>query len=278
LYAPTAELVDSPVVMLPRVDLSGADADIELVVLTDIHWGASDHLARLWARDKAYVLARDPATTRVLLLGDVTQMDTKFQRHSGVYQQALSPEQQVDKAVEELAPLSPYIDLFLAGNHDARVTEAVGLDACKFIAMQLGVKGRYVRDNAVVSYSVGRASGSHASGGGPRPLVYTVYAYHGEGTGASDSSILRAVNKVPNIDLYVSGHIHTRKVLYPSYQLVDPRTNTIKFRRRVAAVCPSYQGGAGWTTRRNFADSDWGMSRFTLKTGHKFVRAEDGLG
>lgn len=278
MYEPTAELVESPIVMLPRVDLSAQDGNAQIVVLTDIHWGAADHLDKLWKRDKAYILSCDPRTTRVLLLGDVTQMDTKYQKHSGVYQQTLSPDEQVMKAVAELQPLKDYIDLFLAGNHDNRALAEVALDPCKYIATMVGIQDRYVRDNAIVSYSVGRAAGSSANGGGPRPLVYTVYAYHGEGTGVSDNSVLRAVNKVPNCDLYVSGHIHVRKVLYPTYQLVDPRTNSIKYRRRVAAVCPSYQGGAGWTTRKNFADSDWGMSRFTLRTGHKYVTANDSIG
>ncbi len=273
MHQPTYDLVESPIVMLPAVE---AAQDLELVVVTDLHFGAADHLDKLWQRDKSYILGRDPATTRLLILGDLTQMDMKFTKHSGVYQQSLGPEQQVDKAVEELKPLKPYIDLILSGNHDNRVTEAVGLDPCKFIASEIGVRDRYVRDNGVLPYRVGnQANGRDSS---PRPFIYTVYAHHGEGVSQSDASLLRGVAKVPNADLYVSGHVHTRKVLYSTAQIIDTRTGKLAYKRRVVASCPSYQGGAGWTTRRNFSDSDWGMSRFTLGSDQRFVRTGDSIG
>lgn len=276
MHQPTADLIESPVVMLPPVDLSGGDADAEIVVLTDIHVGASDFLEKVWERDKAYILGCDPAKTRVLILGDLLQMDTKFVKHSDVYNQVLNPEQQVERAVEELRPLKPYIDLLLTGNHDARVIDAVGVDPVKFIATEVGLREQHVKDNAVVVYKVGNQP--HGRDNNPRPVIYTVYCHHGEGTGNSDNSLLRAVGKVPNADLYLSGHIHQRKTIYSTAQIIDTRTAKLTYKRRVVAVVPSYQGGAGWTTRRNFQDSDFGMGRFELCARHRFVRALDTIG
>lgn len=274
---PTRAPVPEQIAVLPRIDLSAGatrDQDAEVIVVTDLHFGALDHFDAQWQEDKRYILSRDPATTRVLCLGDLTQMDTRYQRHTGVYQQSLTPDEQIDYAVREMSDIKGYVDLILAGNHDNRVSAEVGIDATKQIAARAGLAARYVRDNAVVSYAVGVARDSHTREGKPRPIVYSLYCYHGESvTNAGRNSLLRAVQKVPACDVYLSGHKHYRDSLSVVGHIYDPRTNTLLPRRRLVVACPSYQLGAGWAQRKNFLDGDWGLSRLVLATGERLVES-----
>ena len=269
--------VPEQIAVLPRIDLSAngtRDEDAEIIVVTDMHFGAIDHFNAQWQEDKKYILSRDPATTRVLCLGDLGQFDTRYQKHSGVYEQGMSPDEQIDYSVSEMVQIQRYVDLILAGNHDNRISAEVGIDATKQIACRSGLADRYVRDNAVLSYAVGIASASHTRLGEARPLIYSLYCYHGDNvTNSSRTSLLKAVQKVPACDVYLSGHMHYRDSFPVIGHIYDPRTNTLLPRRRLVVACPSYQLGAGWAQRRNFLDGDWGMSRIVLATGERLAES-----
>jgi predicted phosphodiesterase len=257
--------------LLPRVDLSARDEDVEIVVISDLHFGAEDHHARQWQADKAYILSKDPAVTRVLCLGDLTQMDTKGQKHGGAYQQRLDPQAQIEEAARELKEIAAYVDVVLAGNHDERVSHAVGLDAASIVASLAGVAGRYVRDNGLVTYAVGR----NAKGGGgenARPVVYQIYAYHGDRNSAARASLERAGNLVL-ADAYVSGHTHDPIIFTDRFYVPTPENTGMSARERVYMGVGGYQLGRGYALRANLRPRKYGMGRLVLHTGTRRVGA-----
>lgn len=258
---------ETVVPLLPRIDLSEHGEEVEVVIISDIHFGSDDFHEKKWQADKAYVLASDPAKTRLLMLGDIFQFDTKYQKHSGVYNQVLSPDEQAERAVDELGSLVPYTDLLLAGNHDNRVLDAVGYDATKHLATQLGLRDRYVRDNAVVQYAVGRSEGRRTV-----PFIYHVYAYHGDGNGQSRASLERAGN-LCLADAYVSGHTHDPLVFTDRIYLPHPQTQSMTYRDRLYLATGAYQMGSGYTLRKNYRPRRYGRASLFL---NPHVRRIDG--
>jgi metallophosphoesterase superfamily enzyme len=255
---------------LPRVDLSARDENVELCVISDLHFGAEDHHSRQWKEDKAYILSKDPATCRVLVLGDLTQMDTKGQKHGGVYQQK-SPDEQINEAARELKEIAAYVDVVLAGNHDERVSHTVGLDAASIIASLAGVASRYVRDNALIIYAVGR-NNKGGTGENVRPVVYGIYAYHGDKNSSARTSLERAGNLVL-ADAYVSGHTHDPIVFTDRFYVPVPENAGMSVRERIYMGVGGYQLGRGYALRANLRPRKYGMGRLVLHTGTKRVEA-----
>lgn len=255
---------------LPRVDLSARDEDVEVVVVSDLHFGAEDHHSRKWREDKAYILAQDPATCRVLVLGDLTQMDTKGQKHGGVYRQK-EPQEQIEEAARELTAIKDYIDVLLAGNHDERVSHAVGLDAASIIASLAGLGARYVRDSCIVTHAVGR-NAKGGCGDHQRPVVYTTYCYHGDKNSSSRVSLERAGNLVL-ADAYVSGHTHDPIAFTDRFYVPTPENGGMSARERIYMGVGGYQLGRGYALRANLRPRKYGMGRLVLHTGTKRVEA-----
>lgn len=261
---------ESVIPMLPRVDLSARDEDVTVCVISDLHFGAEDHHSRQWKEDKAHILSRDPATCRVLVLGDLTQMDTKMQKHRGVYQQK-EPQAQLEEAAAQLGDIKDYVDVVLAGNHDERVSMQVGLDAASIIASLAGLASRYVRDNCVVNYSVGR-NRKGGDGDNSRPVVYSIYTYHGDKNSGARVSLERAGNLVV-ADAYVSGHTHDPVIFTDRLYVPTPENGGMSIRERMYMGVGGYQLGRGYALRANLRPRKYGMGRLVLHTGTKRVEA-----
>lgn len=255
--------------LLPRVDFSGRDEPLEVCVVADLHFGAADHAAEVWARDRAYVLA-DPHR-RVLLLGDLMQNDTKADKHGGVYE-SLNPNEQIRIACEQLGSIKDRIDVVVSGNHDERTFRQAGVDAVEQIVSRLGVADRYVRDAGVVQYAVGRAENSHGRDGSPRPLVYTVFAYHGDRVSQARTSLERAGNLVV-CDAYVSGHTHDPLSFTDRLYLVHPQTDSLTFRDRTYLATGGYQRGEGYALRGTMRPRKLGLTRLYLHHRQRLVSA-----
>jgi len=255
---------------LPRVDLSARDEDATVCVVSDLHFGAEDHHRRQWQEDKAFILGRDPATTRVLVLGDLTQMDGKGQKHGGVFQQK-EPQQQIEEAASELSIIKAYVDALLAGNHDERISHTTGLDAASIIASFAGLAPRYVRDSCLVTYGVGRNT-KGGIGENARPVVYQIYAYHGDKNSSARTSLERAGNLVL-ADAYVSGHTHDPVVFTDRFYVPTPENGGMSVRERIYMGVGGYQLGRGYALRANLRPRKYGMGRLLLRTGTKRVEA-----
>ena len=134
---------------------------------------------------------------KVLLGGDLLEMSLKGSV-GDVYDQQLSPLEQIDRVVKILQPIAPNILHSVMGNHEYRPVKEVGIDPSLLIARELGIG--YSPNQAVGRIQVGEAH-------------WKVGLTHGAGGGMLIGSKLNTATKLskvyPNLDLYVSGHTHT---------------------------------------------------------------------
>ena len=257
--------------LLPRIDLAGEDA-VEVLVVGDIHFGAEDHDAAAWRRDRDYILSSDPRRLRVLCVGDITQCDTKAQKHGGVYRQTKDLDGQIEEAVDELGRIADYLDLVIEGNHDLRAYAQAGISPGKQIAARLGCSDRYVRDNALVAYEVGAAKRSRQRDGSERPILYHLYAFHGDKMTSTRIGLERAGNLVL-ADAYCCGHIHDPQAFTDRIYIPYPQTESVTVRERVYLVTGGYQRGEGYALRANLRPRRLGCARFILHGDERLVEA-----
>ena len=100
-------------------------------------------LARAKQADEAFIeehiarIADDP-DGRYVYLGDGGECVTKASKGE-LYEQQLSPDEQLDRVVELLEPIRGKGLFGVSGNHDRRISKLSGLDWTKALCVQLGI-------------------------------------------------------------------------------------------------------------------------------------------
>lgn len=183
------EFVEIPVIFRDYSHLES----LKLYPLGDVHIGAAMHNAKLWAEWLEF-LRRDKRTS-LLVTGDMLNCAILGSK-SDVYDETMSVGDAKRLLRKQLAPLAAEnrIDAALPGNHEHRVTKAVGdcpiLDVCDSLEIP------YIATAGLVVYTVG-------------DQTYECFVRHGTGNGQSLVAMDKSV-KVIDADIYVSGHIHNQ--------------------------------------------------------------------
>lgn len=169
-------------------------------------------------------IKNDPAA-RWFYMGDGGECVTKLSK-GNIFEQTLSPQQQLDYLVELLEPIREKGIGGVRGNHGNRIDKETGLSFDKSLMNQLGVP--YLGVSAMVNLAINRSS-------------YDVWFHHGAPSGASLQSKVNAAKKAYHImaDVRVTGHSHVCMELDPEFY-----TYAINEQRRVN-IRPVHQLIAG---------------------------------
>lgn len=172
-----------------------------IVPIADIHVGDPAFREDMFTAALRWIDAnRD--WVRIVLNGDVLNAATKRSK-SDVYTSRMSPQEELDWAVETLYPFRDLILCVNSGNHEERISRDVGIDVSKELAERLGVP--YSGSGALLVLNVGKNRHS-------KPESYTVYVTHGFGGGRRVGSKANNLEMVPlaveGADLYIWGHVH----------------------------------------------------------------------
>lgn len=177
---------------------------IDLILLSDTHCGCQNWAENLLKND-INAIANNPHA-RVLIAGDLFQMDLKGHKVGNVYKQKLSPSEQRDKMEEILTPIKDKIVGMCAGNHDERTQEdgTPVKDLCRFLGVH------YFEDEICCQFSVG----SKLVNG--KPAVFSLYGLHGfAGGGVGNiANRLMTLSNVADADIYFVGHSH-QQIYFP---------------------------------------------------------------
>ncbi|AKA61457.1 hypothetical protein CPT_Stahl29 [Bacillus phage Stahl] len=179
-----------------RIELKGKIKHLDVMLFSDWHVGSSGCDESLIDKLIAHAL-KNQETTRIIINGDLLENATRYSVGSGVYEQTMSPQQQLDYAVKKLKPVAHLIDGFIVGNHTERTKKEVGIDLGKVFSDMLGIE--YLGYRAVVHYSINKNS-------------YPIMLWHGAGSGSTTAAIERrlgTMDKVcPDAMVYVISHFH----------------------------------------------------------------------
>ncbi len=137
-----------------------------------------------------------------------------------VYENDITPMQQVEMLVSLLEPIKDKILVVASGNHERRLEKDTSIDILKLVCSQLGIIDRYSSGSWYLYLYFGEKTYGRKT-----PMVYTIFGNHGTGGGRGVGGKANRLVDLSNIaiaDLYIMGHTHTpmstKKCIYlPDY-------------------------------------------------------------
>lgn len=177
------------------------DAPIEIVALADLHIGDKNIDSKA-IMDVIHGI-RDTENRYCVLVGDL--MNTAIMgSKSDAYGETMSPMEALQVCVEMLKPIRDKIMAIVPGNHEERISRAVGVDMTRLLALQLGLEELFSDTTALVFIRMGHNWRC-------QPITYTLYISHGTGGGRRPGGKLNALADLAQVidaDCFICGHTH----------------------------------------------------------------------
>jgi len=229
------EIVSTP--RVPRINrqrlrLKRGKPYAELVFLGDLHYGYSTCLVDEIVRQVNYCAAKN---IYVLLMGDLIESGTRGSIGTSLFEQRVSPQQQLDEITEILKPLARkhlILGAYL-GNHEERVFKDTGINPMKIICDRFRVP--YLGAAGWNLFTV-------------RRYRYKIYGLHGKSGARQLWTKIKAVNDVaqnvaPNAHVVAMGHVHENTVIERDY--MDIKKNMLIQPKRFVILTGHYIGYDG---------------------------------
>lgn len=195
------------------------DAD-ELIVMAigDLHIG-SPFFSFGTLRNALDFVEEHRDRCRIIIMGDVIEAATKTSVGAGVYEQIMTPPEQINKAVEIFKPYADLIDGVIVGNHEQRVYKTTGVDLLQeSFCPKLGIEKKYLRYQGVIKFAWNKRA-------------YNIAVWHGAGGGKKPGSAMNKVDEMKNVitaDCYLMGHVHRLGSMKADHYLPDPQHMRMK--------------------------------------------------
>jgi UDP-2,3-diacylglucosamine pyrophosphatase LpxH len=213
--------------------------------LGDLHKGSAKHQGRRWREWLGYLC--EESDRSLLNTGDNFN-SAIIGSKSDVYDEVMRVGDAKRELREELRPLAEQgrVDLMMPGNHEDRITRAVGdcpvLDVAEFLDIP------YVRASALIVYQVGDMS-------------YELYVRHGTGNGQSLATLQKSAFTI-SADVYVTGHTHRQAITADDYFYRDGERCVRRHRYFVNSG--SFVGLENYAAQRGYAPTRIGAPRIFL--------------
>ncbi len=179
-------------------------------------------------------IAADPDGLYVYL-GDGGECTTKVSKGE-LYEQKLSPDEQLEAVVELLEPIRGKGLFGVSGNHDRRISKLSGLDWTKALCTRLEIPYMGIACFMRLSMLSKRPSGERAG-----PVTYDLFWHHGTDSSSLMQGKIRAAKKLEQLvtaDAIFSAHSHICLEAPPTYMACLPsKTKKICYRELRSFVC-----------------------------------------
>jgi hypothetical protein len=191
--------------------------EIKIIPLADLHVGDPLLDERLLKQTIEYI--RDNDNVFTILNGDLMNVGLK-NSVTDVYEEKLTPMEQILKLVKLLEPIKDKILVATSGNHERRIKIDTSIDITYFAMNQLGIQDRYTSGAYYLYLYFGEKEVGRKA-----PMVYTIFGGHGSGGGRKPGGKINRVIEMSEIciaDIFIMSHVHmpigTKKVIYlPDY-------------------------------------------------------------
>ena len=189
---------------------------IKVLALSDMHIG--DSLCNLKLIRSVLDEVKESDNTFIILNGDLMNNSIK-NSVSTVYDEVLSPMEQITRLTDLLEPIKDRILVIHPGNHEWRSYKEDGVDIVRLVARQLGIEDRFSDGWWYLYLTLGM-------GNKGRPIMYTITGVHGYGGGRKHGGKINNLVEMSDkviADVYVMGHTHTpimtrNSIFMPDYQ------------------------------------------------------------
>lgn len=197
----------------------GKSKELNVVLMNDLHFGASAVDYDLLKRVLKFI-DKNRDNTRILINGDIIEGVTKNST-GDLFEQRMTPKEQIDYAVEVFKPYKDLIDGITIGNHDYRTERDTSFDPIETFARYLGIEDKYFGDEGIVGFAWNKC-------------FYSVQMHHGVGGGGTMAAVERNMKRLWKSDTHVMycGHWHKEFAKPIKRIAVDPYNKTIREERR----------------------------------------------
>ena len=204
-------------------DLGDEPRNITIEIFSDLHIGSAkcdyDEIIR-----RVKLVEEDP-NKYCVILGDVVNNTTKTSV-GDVYEEPVSPMNQIKKAVDIFRPIKDKILGVTTGNHERRTYKQDGIDLGYFFCRELGIEDCYDYAGVVIFVRFGRKKRScvyrtrkdgtkalnRERGTNCGAITYSMYITHGDGScGRTAGGKMNALSRrgdMIDTDIVVMGHTH----------------------------------------------------------------------
>lgn len=237
------------------INLGPGVREMELLPIADTHIGdrrADEDLLRQRIQHIA-----DTPNCYTILNGDLLNNAVR-QGVSDIYGERLSPMQAVALACELFGPIKDRILAITDGNHEERTYKQDGIQLGHFIAGELGIADRYSAEAVLLFLRLGRyehGRSTRTTGNEPRPIVYTIYATHGDGGGRKEGAkVIRLADlaAVVDADIYIHSHTHLPVIMKQGFHRVETRSSTVTRVEKLFVNTGAYLGFGGYAERKGY--------------------------
>lgn len=218
-----------------------------LYAIGDVHIGAKNHHKKMWEAWLGFLLSK-PNTS---LLGTGDFLNTAILgAKSDVYEEKMTVGEAKRLLIHQLAPLAKAgrIDCLMPGNHEDRITRAIGDCPIQDVADMLGVP--YVEAAGMFVYRVGS-------------VEYRVFLRHGTGNGQALAALTKGRTVIP-ADVYITGHTHRQQVLAEDIFDAETTIGRVVRRKWYAVSSGSFLGYEKYAAQRGYSPGRLGAPRIFL--------------
>lgn len=214
------------------------DSAIKIACISDIHFGALEHMEHEWNSFIQKVLT-DPSLYLVLG-GDLINNNTRSSVGSP-WDDTIRPREQKRLMVEALKPIKDRILCCVSGNHERRSLKDADDDPTYDIMTKLDLEDVYRQNAAFLKLQLGQRTSEPDKG----KCTYTFAVTHGSGGGIYTGSTVnrneRWGNVIEGVDCVIVGHTHKGTVSKPSKLVFDPRNDIVTVKEYIVISCVSWQ-------------------------------------
>lgn len=201
-----------------KKDLGEDIKKLTIIPISDVHIGDKNSNAK--AFKEVLDRIKNEPNTYTILNGDLCNVALKSSK-SDVYEDEMTPMEQVLQLIKYLEPIKQKILVISSGNHEERIKRDTSVDVLWLVAKQLGIEEVYSPSWWYLYLSFGFNKEKC-----DRKLLYTLTGYHGNNGGSTSGGKINKVKKMGQVviaDCYIMSHVHepinTKSIIFtPDYQ------------------------------------------------------------
>lgn len=211
---------------LITADLPEKHDTIEIEIFSDLHIGSRK--CNMSLINERIERVKNEKNVYCVLLGDIVNNTTKTSV-GDVYDEPLSPMEQMKLACSLFEPIKDKILAITAGNHERRSYRQDGTDLTWFLARELRCEDKYDYCACALCIRFGhnvKQGKNHAN-----KTVYTMYLTHGDGQGGmtmgAKANGLQRRGSIIDADIILTGHTHQSLTFRTMDYKINTRNSTV---------------------------------------------------
>lgn len=201
---------------------------INIEIFSDLHIGSKKCNYEV-IKQRIEKVKNNP-DTYCIILGDICNNSTKTSV-GDVYEEELTPMQQVQRAIELFAPIKDKIIGATTGNHERRSYKTDGIDLGYLFCSELGIADKYDYCACLLFIRFGKNKRKGDKPKNARKMCYTLYMSHGDGNGGrtmgGKANGLQRRGQIVDADIIVTGHTHAPLTFRDCCYKIDYQNSTI---------------------------------------------------